>query len=83
MKALRFRSKRVQQIPSYMFAVLNQKKKRLMERGVDIIDLGIGDSDLSTPKHVVEKMHDEINAPVKVMLTPVNFQRYRKQQPSL
>lgn len=63
MKQLRFRSKRVEQIPPYMFAELNKKKNRLRANGVDLIDLGIGDPDLPTPEHVLDKMQEELRRP--------------------
>lgn len=63
MKQLRLQSNRVAQIPPYMFAELNKKKARLRADGVDLIDLGIGDPDLPTPEHVVNKMRDELNRP--------------------
>ncbi|MFK2827205.1 LL-diaminopimelate aminotransferase [Bacillus sp. B190/17] len=58
-----YRSKRVSQIPPYVFSTINKKKAELKKKGVDIIDLGIGDPDLSTPSHIVEKLKDELGDP--------------------
>lgn len=45
---------RLAQLPPYLFAEIDRKKKEVAARGVDIIPLGIGDPDLPTPKHIVE-----------------------------
>lgn len=55
--------KRIENIPPYLFDRINQKKKQLMEKGVDIIDLGIGCPDLPTPSHIVERLAAELNEP--------------------
>jgi len=39
-------SKRIQQLPPYPFAELDRKKRELRLKGVDLIDLSIGDPDL-------------------------------------
>lgn len=57
---MRFQSKRVAQIPPYLFAEINKKKAAMIQSGVDIIDLGIGDPDLPTPEHIVEKLMEEM-----------------------
>jgi len=49
-------AKRVDQIPSYLFAEINKKKEEFRKKGVDLIDLGIGDPDLPTPKPIIEKL---------------------------
>jgi len=58
-----FKSKRLEQIPPYLFALINKKKAELIKSGVKVIDLGIGDPDLSTPKHIVAKLVEEMNNP--------------------
>lgn len=40
------RAKRIEQIPPYLFAEIDKKKEELRQRGMDLIDLGIGDPDL-------------------------------------
>ncbi|CAM3063356.1 LL-diaminopimelate aminotransferase [Filibacter tadaridae] len=60
---MRFQSNKMAAIPPYMFAELNKKKASLLESGVDVIDLGIGDPDLPTPTHIVEKLIEEIQRP--------------------
>jgi LL-diaminopimelate aminotransferase len=60
---VRFPSNRIGQIPPYLFAEINKKKEEMIKSGVDIIDLGIGDPDLPTPKHIVEKLIEEAQDP--------------------
>lgn len=57
---MEFQSKRVSQIPPYMFAEIKQTKEKLVQSGVHVIDLGMGDPDLPTHDHVVEKLKDEL-----------------------
>lgn len=60
---MRYRSNKVAQIPPYMFAELNKKKEAMKKAGIDVIDLGIGDPDLPTPMHIVEKLIEEARQP--------------------
>jgi LL-diaminopimelate aminotransferase len=46
----------VQSLPPYLFAELDARKREAIRRGVDVIDLGIGDPDLPTPEHIVEAL---------------------------
>jgi LL-diaminopimelate aminotransferase len=43
-------------IPPYLFKKIDDKKAEVRARGVDIIDLGVGDPDLPTPRFIVDKM---------------------------
>src|SRR5207302_2335420 len=45
---------RIHQLPPYLFAEIDRKKKAAIERGVDIISLGVGDPDRPTPPHIVQ-----------------------------
>lgn len=47
---------RIKRLPPYVFAVVNHLKTELRRRGEDVIDLGMGNPDLPTPKHIVEKL---------------------------
>ncbi|NES64565.1 MAG: pyridoxal phosphate-dependent aminotransferase [Okeania sp. SIO2D1] len=53
-------AKRLEQIPPYLFAEIDHKRNELLERGVDIINLGVGDPDQPTPKHIIQAMHEAI-----------------------
>nr|WP_090586649.1 MULTISPECIES: LL-diaminopimelate aminotransferase [unclassified Paenibacillus] len=61
-----YQSNRVAQIPPYVFAELNKKKDQMVRSGVDVIDLGIGDPDLPTPRHIVEKLIEEMQNPANM-----------------
>lgn len=50
-------------LPPYLFVELDRKKQAAIERGVDIINLGIGDPDLPTPGFIVDKMASAIRNP--------------------
>jgi len=50
------RADRITQLPPYLFAEIDRKKAEIREKGVDIIDLGIGDPDIPTPEHIVRKI---------------------------
>lgn len=47
---------RLKQLPPYLFKEIDRKKAEIMAKGVDIIDLGVGDPDLPTPNHIIEEM---------------------------
>jgi len=49
-------AKRIEQIPPYLFAEIDKKKQEMRKKGVDLIDLGIGDPDLPTPKLIIERL---------------------------
>ena len=49
-------ARRLDKLPPYLFVQVNQKIAELRRRGKDIIDFGIGDPDLPTPAHIVERM---------------------------
>lgn len=56
-------SKRIQEIPPYPFADLDRKKSALKAKGLDLINLSIGDPDLPTPAAIVEKMKTAVAKP--------------------
>src|SRR5271166_1241545 len=47
---------RIQKLPPYVFAVINEMRARARAAQQDIIDLGMGNPDGATPRVVVEKM---------------------------
>jgi LL-diaminopimelate aminotransferase len=47
---------RLTRLPPYLFAEIDRHKKEARARGVDLVDLGIGDPDLPTPPHVIEAL---------------------------
>src|ERR1044071_1759179 len=47
-------NQRLQKLPPYLFAEIDKKKKMAIERGVDLISLGVGDPDKPTHAHIIE-----------------------------
>jgi len=47
-------SERLRRLPPYLFVELDRGKAEVQAKGVDVIDLGVGDPDLPTPPHIVE-----------------------------
>lgn len=55
---------RVRNLPPYLFAAIDRMKQKAISRGVDLIDLSVGDPDIPTPKHIIEKMKKAVKNPV-------------------
>jgi alanine-synthesizing transaminase len=55
--------KRIKRLPPYVFAIVNQLKTEARRRGEDIIDLGMGNPDLPTPKHIIDKLVEAARNP--------------------
>lgn len=58
------KAKRINELPPYLFAEIDRRKREALGRGVDLIDLGIGDPDIPTPSAVVEKLLEGASKPV-------------------
>jgi alanine-synthesizing transaminase len=54
---------RIKRLPPYVFAVVTDLKARMRKAGEDIIDLGMGNPDLPTPKHIVDKLIEAARNP--------------------
>jgi LL-diaminopimelate aminotransferase len=54
---------RINDLPPYLFAEIDRRKRDALARGVDLIDLGIGDPDIPTPAPVVEKLVESAGKP--------------------
>ncbi len=52
--------RRMDRLPPYVFATVNEIKMEARHRGEDIIDLGMGNPDISTPKHIVDKLIEAV-----------------------
>jgi len=55
--------KRIKRLPPYVFAIVNDLKVKARARGEDIIDFGMGNPDLPTPAHIVEKLCEAARNP--------------------
>ena len=49
-------AKRIADLPPYLFADIDAKKSEMRAKGMDVIDLGVGDPDIPTPQHIVEAL---------------------------
>jgi LL-diaminopimelate aminotransferase len=58
------KAKRINALPPYLFAEIDRRKREALSRGVDLIDLGIGDPDIPTPPVIVEKLMESASKPV-------------------
>ncbi len=54
---------RIKRLPPYVFAEVNRLKAQERARGADIIDFGMGNPDMDTPKHIVDKLVETIRKP--------------------
>jgi alanine-synthesizing transaminase len=54
---------RIKRLPPYVFAIVNDLKTKARSRGEDVIDLGMGNPDLGTPKHIVAKLIEAAQNP--------------------
>ena len=56
-------SDRVKNLPPYLFAAIDKMKQAALAKGIDLIDLSIGDPDIPTPAHIVEAMKRAVENP--------------------
>jgi len=54
---------RIKRLPPYVFAIVNDLKSKARARGEDIIDLGMGNPDQETPRHIVDKLVEAARNP--------------------
>ena len=54
---------RLQKLPPYVFASVNEKKRKLIAEGKDLIDLGMGDCDLPTPDPIINSLTEAVRVP--------------------
>ena len=54
---------RLLQLPPYLFMEIDRLKAEVRAKGVDIIDLGVGDPDLPTPDHILKRLMEASRDP--------------------
>lgn len=54
---------RVKHLPPYLFAAIDKMKQDAVAKGIDLIDLSIGDPDIQTPDHIVNAMKQAVEKP--------------------
>ena len=55
---------RIQRLPPYVFAVVGDLKMKLRRQNIDIVDFSMGNPDIPTPGHVVDKLVEAAQKPV-------------------
>jgi alanine-synthesizing transaminase len=54
---------RLDRLPPYVFATVNELKMEARRAAKDIVDLGMGNPDLGTPQHIVDKLIEAVSKP--------------------
>ena len=57
-------AERFKTLPEYPLAKIPQRKRELIQRGLDVIDLGAGDADLAPPPAVFEALEKAVHDPL-------------------
>jgi LL-diaminopimelate aminotransferase len=57
------KAERLGQLPAYLFQEIDRLKAELIAKGVDVINLGVGDPDLPTPGHIIRKLQETAEDP--------------------
>jgi len=56
---------RINSLPPYLFATIDRARQDAIKKGVDVINLSIGDPDMPTPPHIVEAMRKSLANPAR------------------
>ncbi len=56
-------SDRLKKLPPYLFVEIDRAKRKALDRGVKVIDFGVGDPDFPTPSFVVRAMQKAVKDP--------------------
>ena len=54
---------RIRTLPPYLFAAIDEMKRKAIEQGMNIINLGVGDPDLPTPAPIIERLKQAATDP--------------------
>jgi len=57
------KAERLDQLPAYLFQEIDRLKAELIAKGVDVINLGVGDPDLPTPGHIIKRLQETVEDP--------------------
>lgn len=55
---------RIQRLPPYVFATVGELKMKLRRQNIDVVDFSMGNPDIPTPPHVVEKLVEAAQKPI-------------------
>ncbi len=56
---------RINSLPPYLFAAIDRARQDAIKKGIDVINLSIGDPDMPTPSHIVEAMRKSLGNPAR------------------
>src|SRR3972149_5640854 len=57
-------SQRMEKLPPYLFVQISRTIAELKAQGHDVISLGIGDPDIATPRHILDRLGQAAQNPV-------------------
>jgi LL-diaminopimelate aminotransferase len=57
------KSERLKKLPPYLFVEIDKAKKQARDEGRDIIDLGVGDPDIPTPRFIIDALNKAAHDP--------------------
>lgn len=55
---------RIQRLPPYVFSVVGELKMKLRHQNIDVVDFSMGNPDIPTPPHIVDKLIEASRKPV-------------------
>lgn len=73
------KSDTLKRLPDQFFARLAQKVQKMVEEGHDLINLGQGNPDLPTPKHIVKELQEAAENPLYHKYSPFRGQTFLKE----
>ncbi len=56
-------AKRLDRLPPYLFVDINRRIAEMRAKGIDIVTFAIGDPDMPTPSHIIDRLCDEARVP--------------------
>ncbi len=66
------KSRRLEELPPYIFSEINTIKIAAQKRGMELLSLGIGDPDKPTPDAIVRKLQEAVAKPQNHVYSPYN-----------
>src|SRR3989304_757959 len=56
-----YEADRLKKLPLYLFTIIDESKARARAKGIDLIDLGMGNPDRPTARHIIQKLIEGVN----------------------
>ena len=64
-------AKRIEQLPPYLFVEISRKIAQKRAEGVDVVTFAIGDPDMPTPAHILDRLHQASQDPAQPSLSRI------------